>query len=262
MGVTLVTGGLGGLGGDVVRALLAHGAAPRILTHRADATPPRGATLARGDLRDGAGLAEALAGVTTIIHCAHNPREADFATDIEGARNLARLAEASGAHLVSISIIGVERSEYPYYAAKRQAERIIEAGAAPWTILRAAQFHDLVYGLLARWSRDGSGVGALRVPPDMRFQSVARVEVAARLVALAEGAPSGYAPPMRGPETLTIAAMARSYLAALGRTDAVETLSEAEAAPSVFRTGINLLPEAAPAMVGRQTWAEWLRSRP
>ncbi|HEX9036129.1 MAG TPA: NAD(P)H-binding protein [Ktedonobacterales bacterium] len=259
MAATLVTGGLTGLGSDVARAMLARGERPRILTHRPGATPPEGASLAVGDLRDGAGLVTALAGAATVIHCASDAREADFATEIEGARNLTRLASAAGvAHLLYISIIGVDRSDYPYYAAKRQAERSIEAGATPWTILRAAQFHHLVYGLLRSWD---DGAGALRVPPDMRFQSVARHEVAKRLVELADAGPAGYALPMRGPETLTIAAMAAAYLAALGRAGSVEIIPAEVAAPSVFRTGVNLVVDEAPATRGHETWAEFLRGQ-
>ncbi len=259
MAVTLVTGGAGGLGSDVVRALLAHGRAPRILTHRADAVAPDGAELARGDLRTGEGLEAALRDAATIIHCASDAREPDFATEIEGARRLTRLAKAAGAvHLVYVSIVGVDRGDYPYYAAKRQAERIIEAGETPWTILRATQFHGLVYGLLRSWD-DGSA--RLTVPSGMRFQSVARHEVAARLIALAEATPSGYALPMRGPETLTIGEMAQAYLAALGRAASVET-APAEGAPSSpFRTGVNLVPEDTPATRGRETWAGFLRGK-
>lgn len=255
----LVTGGLGGLGSDVTRALVARGAAPRALTHRAAAAPPPGATLVVGDLRDGAGLAEAVDGVSTIIHCASSARDADFATERAGARILSLLAAASRAHLIYISIIGVDRSDYGYYAAKREAETIIEQSGASFTILRASQFHSLVYGLLRSWD---TGAGGLRVPPDMRFQSVDRVEVAARLVALADGPAAGYAAPMRGPETLEMAAMASAYLTALGRADEpVEALDPASAPPSVFRTGVNLLPEDAPATTGCETWATYLRDR-
>lgn len=255
----LVTGGAGGLGGDVVRALLARGAAPRIFTHRAEATAPDGAELAHGDLRTGEGLDAALDGVSTIIHCASSAREPDFATEIQGARLLTRAAKVAGiAHLVYISIAGVDRSDYPYYAAKREAERIIEAGETPWTILRATQFHHLVYGLLRNWD-DGSA--RLTVPPGMRFQSVARHEVAARLIELADAPPAGYALPMRGPETLTITEMARAYLAAFGRALSVATIPPERAAPSVFRTGVNLLTEDAPATRGQETWVEFLRGK-
>ncbi len=258
MTTTLVTGGAGGLGSDVVRALLARGETPRIFTHRADATAPEGAELARGDLRTGEGLEAALSGIGAIIHCASNAREPDFATEIQGARLLTQAARAAGAaHLVYISIVGVDRSDYPYYATKHEAERIIEASETPWTILRATQFHHLVYGLL-RSGDDGSA--RLTIPPGMRFQSVARHETAARLIELASMAPSGYALPMRGPETLTIAEMAQVYLAALGRTASVETASEG-APDSPFRTGVNLVPEDAPATRGQETWAEFMRGK-
>lgn len=258
MAVTLVTGGLGGLGGEVARALLARGETLRILTHRTGATAPEGAPLVVGDLRTGAGLEAALAGVNAIIHCASNSREEDFATELQGAAQLTRLAAEGGAHLVYISIIGVERSDYPYYAAKREAERIIETGAAPWTILRAAQFHDLVYGLIQSWD-DGSA--RLMVPSGMRFQSVARHEVAARLIALADAAPAGYAPPMRGPQTLTIEEMAAAYLAARGGAGRVEVDSSDGARFRAFRTGVNLLPDDAPATLGHETWAAYVRDK-
>ncbi|HEU0026179.1 MAG TPA: NAD(P)H-binding protein [Ktedonobacterales bacterium] len=259
MAMTLVTGGASGLGSDVVRALLARGQTPRILTHRADAAAPDGAELACGDLRTSEGLEAALSGVAIVIHCASNAREPDFATEIQGAHHLTRMAKAAGvAHLIYISIVGVDRSEYPYYAAKREAERIFEAGETPWTTLRATQFHHLVHGLLRNWD-DGSA--RLTVPPGMRFQSVARHEVAARLIELADAGPSCYALPMRGPQTLTIMEMAQAYLAAKGRAATVETAPPEGAPASVFRTGVNLVPEGAPATCGQQTWAEFLRGK-
>lgn len=253
----LVTGGASNLGADIVRELLARGDGARILSSREHATVPEGAELAVGDLREGSGLDAALAGVTTIIHCASDAREPGFATEIQGARNLSERAAGAGVtHLIYISIVGVERSDWPYYVAKREAERIFEAGVTPWTILRATQFHDLVYGLLRGAD---SGAGSVRLKPNMRFQSVAREELAARLIELAKGAPAGYAPPMRGPETLSLETMAAAYLAALGRADVPETLPPDDAPPSPFQTGVNLVSGATPATMGRQTWAEYLR---
>ena len=66
----------------------------------------------------------------------------------------------------------------------------------PWTTLRATQFHDLIYTVVAgRWpscrsSRSRSG---------FRFQPVDAGEVAARLVDLALGAPAGLVPDIAGP---------------------------------------------------------------
>ncbi|MGZ3673018.1 MAG: SDR family oxidoreductase, partial [Ktedonobacterales bacterium] len=255
----LVTGGSSGLGHDVVHAVLAQGQTPRVFTHRQDVTVPQGAELAQGDLRTGDGLDAALDGVSIIIHCASNAREPGFTTDVEGTRILVRMAQAVGAaHLVFISIVGVERSDYGYYQAKREAECIVESSEVPYTILRATQFHDLVYGLLQSWE-DGSE--RLNVTAGMRFQSVARDEVATRLIELASAAPRGYAPPMRGPETLTIEEMAREYLTVRKRGGIVEAVAPRGPQYSVFRSGVNLLPDNATVTCGRETWAEFLRGR-
>lgn len=257
MANALVTGGTGGLGRDVVHMLLAHGQLPRVFTHQQDAAIPHGVELAQGDLRSGDDLDRALTGISLVFHCASNAREEGFPTDIEGTRVLVRAAQAAGiAHIVFISIVGVDHSDYSYYRAKREAERIVESGEVPWTIVRATQFHHLVYRLLQDWD-DGSE--RLRVSAGMRFQSVAREEVAARLVELASAAPSGYAPPMCGPETLTIEEMAQEYLARLGRHGTVEAVPPEDARYSDFRSGVNLLPDDATATRGRETWAAFLR---
>jgi uncharacterized protein YbjT (DUF2867 family) len=259
MAIVVVTGGASGLGRDVTHALLTQGWTPRVFTRRRDTETPEGAELTRGDLRTGEGLSAALAGATTIIHCASNAREPGFATDIEGARALVQAAKTAGiAHLLYVSIVGVDRSDYPYYKAKREAERIVESSEVPWTTLRATQFHDLVYGLLRGWDDGGE---RLTVPAGMRFQSVARHEVAERIVELVSAAPSGYAPPMRGPETLTITEMANAYLTAQGRTASVEETPQ-PGVYTAFRTGVNLLANDAPATLGQETWAEFLRRQP
>ncbi len=259
MAIVVVTGGAGGLGRDVVRALLARGQTPRVFTRQREAALPEGAELARGDLRSGEGLDAALRSAAVIIHCASNAREPDFATDIEGTRALVQAAETAGiTHLINVSIVGVDRSDYPYYRAKREAERIIESGATPWTTLRATQFHDLVYGLLRGWDNGGE---RLTVPAGMRFQSVARHEVAERLVAIAGAAPLGYALPMRGPQTLTITEMAEAYLAARDRPAHIEETSQ-PGVYTAFRTGVNLLADDAPATRGQETWAEYVRRQP
>lgn len=259
MTLVLVTGGSGRLGRDVVHTLLARKQTPRIFTHRHDVTVPNGAELAEGDLRTGVGLDTALDGASIVIHCASNAREQGFATDIAGTQTLMRMAESAGVtHIVFISIVGVERSDYGYYQAKREAERIVESSAMPYTILRATQFHDLVYGLLQGWD-DGSE--RLNVSAGMRFQSVAQDEVAAQLIELANAAPAGYAPPMRGPETLAIEEMARDYLAVQKRGGIVETVAPQGTQYSVFRSGVNLLPDDAAATYGRETWAEFLRRK-
>ena len=68
----LVTGGTGFIGSHLVERLVAQGRALRCLVRRAATAGnlPRSIELAHGDLESGAGLAEALRGVDTVIHLA------------------------------------------------------------------------------------------------------------------------------------------------------------------------------------------------
>ncbi|MEU8659184.1 hypothetical protein [Actinoplanes philippinensis] len=48
-----------------------------------------------------------------------------------------------------MSIVGVDRVKNPYHAGKIRQEEIVRAASAPWTILRATQFHDFPGQMLA-----------------------------------------------------------------------------------------------------------------
>ena len=88
----LVTGGTGTLGRDVVMLLRQSGHRARILSRQ-----PRGHVDAvQGDLKTGAGLTKALAGMEAIVHAASATRGplAGRATDVRGTRRLLELARA------------------------------------------------------------------------------------------------------------------------------------------------------------------------
>ena len=129
----LVTGGTGTLCRHVVDRLAGAGHPVRVLSRT------RGPYL--GDLSTGAGLQTAIDGVKTILHLAGDPRRA--ASDVEGTRRPVAAAPRE-AHLVFISIVGVDRHPYFYYRAKFQAEGVVERSGLPYTILRITRFHDLV----------------------------------------------------------------------------------------------------------------------
>jgi uncharacterized protein YbjT (DUF2867 family) len=100
------------------------------------------------DVVTGEGLAEALAGVRTMIDAATNPSpdEAEAtAFFAASARNLQELGARAGVdRIVVVSIIGIDYVEAGYLAAKRVHERVYLAGPIPFRILRAAQFHEFV----------------------------------------------------------------------------------------------------------------------
>ncbi|HEX3270819.1 MAG TPA: NAD(P)H-binding protein [Ktedonobacterales bacterium] len=255
MASVLVTGATGTLGRAVVHALLAGRHTARALSRRVQVALPTGAELVVGDLAQNTDLAEALTGVNAIIHCASDPKHAQI-VDVEGTRRLLEAASGATPHLIYPSIVGIDRSAYPYYQAKLTAEQLIALGPLPWTILRATQFHDFVARLLRSF---GVATSAEIVIPDgMRFQSVYVREVAARLVSFVERGPVGRDADMGGPEILTFDAMAAAYLRIRGRSATIRSANLSGALHDVFRSGVNLTPDHAQGVV---TWDAWLGRR-
>lgn len=200
MAPILITGGTGLLGRAVATALAGERA--RVLSRRTGTTETHEHVV--GDLSSGAGLAAALDGVHTVIHCAttmRGPRDVVITERLVAAAHDLR-------HLVFVSIVGVDRIPIPYYRGKLATERVVER--VPHTILRATQFHDLVRTYLA---------GAAKLPvmlvPKIRVQPVDVRDVAARLVELAGGEPQGRAPDFGGPQAKTLPDLAVEYLHAI-----------------------------------------------
>ena len=249
----LVTGGTGTLGRALVHTLLDAGVPVRVLSRR-ERTPaaPSAAEWVVGDLLTGDGLAEAVTGVSAVVHCASDPRKPD--DDLDAAVQLLLAARAAAVpHLVYVSIVGVDRVPFAYYKAKHRVEEIVEDGGVPWTILRATQFHDFVATLLDYLSR---GPVAL-APAGMSDQPVDVREVASRLAQLVAAGPSGRVEDLGGPQVLTTTELMRTYLAARGRRRPVWTVPF-PGPLSGFRHGHHLTPAHA---TGRLTFAEWMQSR-
>jgi uncharacterized protein YbjT (DUF2867 family) len=207
-----------------------------------------------GDLVTGAGLPEAAEGVDVIVHAASSADDS-WATDVEGTRRLIEAGGAEGArpHLVYVSIVGVDRSSYPYYAAKRAAETLVERGQLPWSILRATQFHSFARQVIQSLGAEDQPV--VMVPAGVRLQPIDSGEVADSLVALAELGPIERVSTIGGPEVLGIEEMTEAYLAARGRTAEVEVAPMREGMFDAWRSGVNLTPDNA---VGTLTWEAFL----
>ncbi|MET9258365.1 NmrA family NAD(P)-binding protein [Amycolatopsis sp. NPDC004079] len=235
----LVTGGTGQLGRVVVERLRAAEAPVRALSRRRRSS--EGVEWTAGDLRDGRGIDVAVAGVGTVIHCA-----TDYRREVETVRALVEAARWSGQapHLVYVSIVGVDKIPMGYYQAKLAAEKAIADSGMPHTILRATQFHSLVRTILA---------GAARLPvvpvPKFRFQPVDVRDVAARLVALAQGEPQGRVADFGGPEVRTTADLARALLAASGKDKRLVSVPVPGRIGRGYATGANLAPNHADGVV-------------
>ncbi|MEU8567635.1 SDR family oxidoreductase [Streptomyces pathocidini] len=254
-GPILVTGATGTLGRAVVRRLLDDGQEVRVLSRRprpaGDNEPYDWAT---GDLRTGAGIDAAVAGVPAIVHCATTGGRGDIAatrllTEVAGRR------EGDPPHLVYISIVGIDRVNFFYYRAKLAAERVIESSGLPWSTLRTTQFHDLIALITEAQGRLPAANFSIS---GARFQPIEVREVAERLVELATGEPAGRVPDMGGPEIRTHTDLARVYLESVGRRRRVLPLRLPGRVFRDLRRGGNLTPDRS---VGRVTFEEYLKER-
>ncbi len=249
----LVTGGMGTLGREIVKQLVSKQYRTRVLSRQGAMPVPAGVELISGDLGTGSGLNAAVAGIDTIIHCASAPRNAQR-VDVEGTRLLLQAVQNRSTHIIYPSIVGIDRSTFSYYQAKRAAEEIIEHAILPWTILRATQFHNLVLNILQGFGVDTQSV--VKIPGHMRFQSIDVSEVAAQLVTLVEQGPAGHIPDMGGPEILTIAEMTTTYLHIQGREAIIQEEPPTGDMFQAFTSGVNLVPDHA---VGKISWETFLR---
>lgn len=245
-GPTLVTGGTGRLGAPLVDRLRASGADVRYTSRVArPGDPARHAV----DLVDGTGLDAALVGVHTVLHCASSPFRATRATDVAGTERLVTACARAGvAHLVYISIVGVDRMPVAYYRAKFDAEAVVAAGPVPWSILRATQFHEFVAEILGKvaWS-------PIMPLATARIQPVDVDVVIDQLVTAAHHGPAGRLPDLGGPEVFALTDLARSWLAATGRRRLVLRLPVVGSAAHALADGV-LCCAPGPG----RGWAEWL----
>ena len=145
------------------------------------------------DVISGDGLAQALSDAECIVDLATGPTpDEQQATEFftTSARNLQEAGRDAGVErMVLVSIIGIDRFDNGYNAAKLAQERVASAGPIPVRILRAAQFHEFVAQLV-----DWGVQGDVSYVPKMRTQLVAARTVAAALADLAVDTESAAGP--------------------------------------------------------------------
>lgn len=248
----LVTGGTGVLG----RALAVAAGQRRQRVRLGSRRPPPGGPAdpewVGMDIATGAGLAEALAGVDCVIHAATDPRR-PAVVDVAGTRRLLEAAHAAGVrHLVFVSVVGIDRIPVAYYRHKLVAERIVEDGPVPYSILRITQFHPFVDTLLAGASRFPV---VMPLPAGFSIQSVAPSDAATRLLDCAAAGPAGRRPDFGGPEVLTLREAATAWKAARSVRKRIVPVPVLGRVGAGFRAGANTAPEGERGTV---RWEDWL----
>lgn len=207
------------------------------------------------DLITGAGLDAALTGVDAVIDVTDHKKLRGAGTffTTAGANLLASEKRSGVMHHVALSIVGIDRVDTSYYAAKRGQEQLVADGDVPWTVLRATQFHEFVEQIL------GMTPGPLALFPRMRGQPVAVREVASALVAHAVGPPARHAPELAGPRVEDMVELARRFVEKGDRRRLVLPVRVPGAGGRLMASG-GLLPTSSGPR-GIQTFDDWLAHR-
>lgn len=242
-----IAGGTGTVGRPTVEAVRAAGHEPVVLT--------RGEGV---DLIARTGLDAALQGADAVIDTTNiSTLSADASTDFftTATGNLIEAAGRAGVrHVVLLSIVGIDRMPYDYYAGKVAQERVVAASTVPWTIVRATQFHEFAGQLFER-----AKVGPLHLAPRARVQPIAAREVGEHLAGVAAGAAQGRATDLAGPREERLDEMVRAFARRGGHRGWIPSVSLPGAQMKGMRTGY-ALPRPG-ALLGRETFAQWLAER-
>lgn len=240
-----VAGGTGTVGRHVVEAARAGGHEVVILTRHNGA-----------DVITGEGLSEALDGadavidVTNVFTLSAGKARQFFES---ATRNLMAAEKRAGVgHHIALSIVGIDAIDASYYAGKLAQERAVAAGDVPYTIARAAQFHEFAGQVLSGMN------GPFALMPKTLMRPVAAREIGAHLIGIAETGPSGRAPDLVGPRDEVLADLARRQLAFDGIRRRVLDVR----LPGTYGKGLasGSLRGDANAIQGTATFDEWLRS--
>lgn len=239
-----VAGGTGTVGRHVAEAARAAGHTVAILARSTGV-----------DVTTGEGLAGALAGadalidVTNVATVSARRARAFFCT---ATSQLLRAEERAGVgHHVALSIVGIDTIDASYYAGKLAQERAVATGGVPYTIARAAQFHEFPGQLLSRVA------GPVALMPHTLMRPIAAREVGEHLVALAHAGPAGRVPDLVGPMDEELADLARRQLAFDGARRRVLDVR----LPGGYGKGLasGALRGGPDAVCGTITFDQWLR---
>ncbi len=242
----VVIGGTGLIGSKTVAILRQRG-------HEVVAASPRNGINAI----TGEGLKEAMAGAAVVIDLANSPSFEDKAVleffETSGRNLLAAESTAGVRHHVALSIVGTDRTpDNGYFRAKVAQEKLVEASAIPYTIIRATQFMEFL-GAIAGASADGNLV---RLSPGL-FQPIAAEDVSAIVADVALAPPRNGIVEIAGPERGPLNEVIARYLKAIG--DPREVVRDPEARYWGGRVEQRSLVPLGEARLGRIGFDEWLR---
>jgi uncharacterized protein YbjT (DUF2867 family) len=207
------------------------------------------------DLITGQGLDEALDGAEVVVNLTNSPTFDDASIDFfrTSVTNLLAAAQRAGArHLVTLSIVGVDRvPQMAYYQAKTLQEELVKAGPIPYTIVRATQFMEFVEPTMS-WTTDGDVVRLPATP----IQPISSAEVAAAVADAATRPPLQGTVNIAGPDVFTLDELGRITVAG---TDRQVVTDETAGLFAAVKDDALIAPDGA--HLAATHYRDWLRSK-
>jgi len=246
----LVTGATGMLGQAVVPELLRRDVQVRATSRRPRASSD-GVEWRVADFTTGEGVTAAVEEVDTVIHLAAAPYKGRYTdkVEVDGTKRL--LQATTEAHIIYVSIVGVDRVPWGYFRTKLKAEALLKDNPRV-SIIRATQF----FPFMERPLRLMAKLGVMVMDPGIKAQPVDVREVAQRVCQRVEDGPSGTIEEFGGPEILDTEAAMRQWLAAKGKRRPILRVRMPGRLGRAFRDG-GLTTRAVPR--GITTWQDYLR---
>jgi uncharacterized protein YbjT (DUF2867 family) len=214
-----IVGATGQLGGRIVQRLVESGQEVGALvrsTTDATALEQQGVQVARGDLRDAASLAPALAGVDTVITTA---AANNAAVDTTGNRNLIQAAEQAEVErfvYVSAAGIGAKMARSgPLMAGKWQTENLLHSTSLRSVMVRPDMFQEA--WLVPPLFDAGAGTAMVAGRGETPHRYVAVDDVAALCAHLAIAPDPPQVVEFGGPEALTQMQVVAAFEEATGK---------------------------------------------
>src|SRR5216117_272589 len=242
----VILGGTGLIGSKVVNLLRARG------QEVVAASPSQSINSITGE-----GLSEALTGGQVIVDVTNAPSWEDEAVleffETSTRNILATEAKTGVGHHVALSIVGCDRLPASgYLRAKAAQEKLIQASAIPYTIVRATQFFEFV-GRIADEATSGQTVHL----PSVLFQPIFSDDLAANLARIAVAKPLNGTLELAGPDALPFDEVVRRYLVAHHDPRTVVTDEQARYFGTPLETR-SLVPEGENPLLGSARFADWL----
>jgi len=241
----VVIGGTGLIGSKLVNKLRERGHEP------VAASPNSGVNTLTGE-----GLAKVLKGASVVVDVSNSPSWEDAAVMKffeTSTRNLLDYEAAAGVgHHVALSVVGTERLlESGYFRAKMAQENLIKGSSIPYSIIRATQFFEFVWGIA-----DFSTVGNKVLLPPALIQPMAADDVAGAVGRIAMGSPVNGTIEAGGPEQFRLDELVRRALAA--RKDPRQVVADPHARYYGVELSERTLVPGDDARLGETRFETWL----